>query len=148
MRHLLIAITFILISLAANAQNRENLLGDWEIKKFVNYKSAKERKKITSKKEWSPKTLQLKDDGSFTSTEISYTDGNEEKGQGKWSEKNNQLMLDYYYKDGSLQSKGEPVYIAKINKSKLVLVYSSNVSTESAQDSNWGKTYVTFKKKK
>ncbi|MEL6562745.1 MAG: hypothetical protein AAFQ94_31540 [Bacteroidota bacterium] len=116
MKHLLIAITFILISLAANAQNREDLIGDWEFRKFVNYQSAKERKKITSKKEWSPKTLQLKDDGSFASTEISYTGENEEKGQGKWSEKNNQLMLDYYYKDGSLQSKGEPVYIAKINR--------------------------------
>lgn len=148
MRHLLTAVAFMLISLATNAQNREQLIGQWEFKKFVNYKSAEERKKIASKKEWSPNSLQLKDDGSFISTEISYSDEKEEKGQGKWSLQNSQLILDYYYKDGSLLSKGEPVFIAKVNKSKLVLVYSSNVNSIRFAESKWGKTYVTFKKKK
>lgn len=148
MKHLLIGIAFILISQAAKSQSRTDLIGEWEFRKFVSYKSGNDRKKIVSKKEWSPKILKLNDDGSFISTEISYTDENEETGQGKWSEATSQLTLDYYYKDGSLQSKGEPVYVSKVTKSKLILVYSSNARGQSDSDSKWGKTFVTYRRRK
>ena len=61
MKTLILLFTICTLSFSTYSQDQGELMGEWQFQKFIIKKSEFVKKKIVSKKEWSPVTIELKE---------------------------------------------------------------------------------------
>lgn len=150
-KKLLLILSIGLISTYSFSQSKEELIGTWEFKKFVVEKSGTTKKRYKSKEEWSPKVINFNKGGTFTSTEIAYTDEKEESAKGKWTFIADKVSFTYYTNDGmpyGEEDPGQKYLIHKLTKRKMILVFREAMTENGQGKGVRTDVYVTYNRAK